>query len=201
MKSLSLSQPHVIAMVGIPGSGKSAFAEKFAETFHAPCVSQSRLEYMIGDSAVAKDVMGYQLDELLKAHQSIIVDGGTDARNDRIELARKARQTGYAMLFVWVQIDTPTARLRATRSSKQQTYPPITDEEFDRRLRRFTPPNNGGKPLVISGKHTYASQAKVVLRKLSAPRTHVSGHIQPPIRATEDRDKPAGPSRHNITIG
>jgi len=50
MKPLSLSKPHVIVTVGIPGSGKSFFAEHFAATFKAPLISGERIrKELFGD--------------------------------------------------------------------------------------------------------------------------------------------------------
>ncbi|WP_457915678.1 hypothetical protein [Candidatus Minimicrobia naudis] len=39
MKPLSPSLPHIIAMVGAPGSGKTHFAVEFARIFNSPVVS------------------------------------------------------------------------------------------------------------------------------------------------------------------
>ncbi|HET6747281.1 MAG TPA: AAA family ATPase [Candidatus Saccharimonadales bacterium] len=175
MKHLSLAKPHLIVTVGIPGCGKSFFAEKFASTFGAPRVSQEKLaDFVQGD---IKAVMELQLDELLKTNQSIIYDGAAESRTERSELAKKARQAGYSILYVWVQTDEATAKARF-----MQTHKHSSSEEYTKALKHFTPPNTIEKPLVVSGKHTYATQAKVVLKRLSAPRTEISGHQKAPIR-------------------
>lgn len=190
MKSLSPSQPHAIIMVGIPGSGKTHFSEKFSETFHAPRVSQAviaELGHISSADAVA--VALYQFDELLKTHHSVIFDGDTYSRAQRAELAKRARHAGYEPLFIWIQIDQPTAESRTTGKGK-----PLTVDDFSRQIKRFTAPNSIEKPVVVSGKHTYASQAKVILKKLSAKRESVQPSVEPPAR-------PLQPSpRRNITI-
>jgi predicted kinase len=189
MKSLSLSKPHMLIMVGVPGSGKTFFAEKFAETFHAPYVSREKISAILqNDDKMANELLTSQLDELLKTQQSIIVETAADTRVDRSELARKARSNGYEALLVWVQIDPATAKMRTLKENK-----PLTSEEYDRRLKRFTLPNSSERYVVISGKHTYASQAKVVLMKLSGPRTEISTHLTAPVRVEQ-------PGRRNITI-
>lgn len=185
MKSLSLSQPHLIALVGIPGSGKTFFAEKFAETFHAPYVSHEKIAVFAKDAA--KPITFIQLEELLKTNQSVVVDGLTDTRTERADLAKIARANGYETLFVWVQTDPQTAKIR---TMKARTLGP---EEYNKAVRRFTAPNEAEKPVVVSGKHTYATQAKVVLKKLSAPRAEISVHIKPIARAEQ-------PGRRNITV-
>lgn len=196
MKSLSLSQPHVIIMVGLPGSGKSFFAEKFADTFRAPCVSQTKIISLTGvNDTTAVQVIYSQIEELLKTNQSIIVDGASDTRTERAELSKRARKAGYQTLFVWVQTDPVTAKARSTKPSKDKTSPVLSIDEHDRRTKRFTPLSAIEKPIVISGKHTYASQAKVVLKKLSAPRVEKTAI---PIEAPQ-RTTPVHP-RRNITI-
>lgn len=184
MKQLSPSQPHLIVLIGIPGSGKTFFAEKFSDTFHAPYVSRDLIAQMAGEDA-ADAITTYQLEELLKTGQSVVYDGMSDTRASRLELAKKARAAHYEVLLVWVQTDEATARSRAAKYG-------FDDDSYDKRVKRFTPPTPPEKPVVISGKHTYASQAKAILQRLSAPRAEISAHTKPPARQE--------PPRRNITI-
>jgi predicted kinase len=187
MKSLSLTKPHMIIMVGLPGSGKSFFAEKFADTFHAPYVNRQKIEKLTSENVEA--LAQLQAAELLKTNQSFIFEGASDTHTERTILAKMARDAGYEPLFLWVQVDALTARDRSV-TSKHVSLPL---EVFERISKRFTPPNNTEKPLVISGKHTYASQAKVVLKKLSSPRAEISNHPIAPERTPQ-------PGRRSITI-
>ncbi len=186
MKHLSLTKPHLIVAVGVPGSGKSFFAEKFATTFGAPYISDEKLGKLVEGDIPA--VVQLQLEELLKTKQSIVYDGPSSTRTERLELAKKAREAEYVPLFIWVQTDQATAKSR-----HQQVNKTTPAEEYDKRLKRFTAPSTAEKPLVISGKHTYASQAKVVLKKLSAPRAEISVHQKSPV--TSDR-----PAHRNIIV-
>lgn len=187
MKSLSLAKPHMIIMVGLPGSGKSFFAERFAETFRAPYISHQKIKELAGENIEA--IVQLLLDELLKTNQSIIFEGATHTRTERAALMKKARNAGYEALLVWVQVDTLTAKDRST-SIKGASLAP---EEFERTSKRFTPPSGSEKPLVISGKHTYASQAKVILKKLSNTRPEISPHPTSTAR-------PSHSARRNITV-
>lgn len=194
MKSLSLTQPHLIVMVGVPGSGKSFFAEKFAETFNAPYVSLEKITPFTTSSSDASHLMQQQTAELLKTRQSIIIEGDTDTRTERDRLARQARMAGYETLLVWVQTDPATAKSRSIRETKDKTNRTMSIDEYDRIVKRFTPPSVIEKPTVISGKHTYATQAKIVLKKLSAPRAEISTHDIAPVRQ-EERSR-----RNNIIV-
>lgn len=171
MKSLSPSQPHAIIMVGIPGSGKSFFAEKFAETFNAPYISSGVIQKLSQATSASADAISHAfLKEACKTKQSIIFDGSTETRTDRTKLAQIAKRAGYETLIVWVQTDPATAKNRSTRGTKENPNP-MTIESFDRAVKRFTPPGVLEKPIVISGKHTFATQAKIILKRLTEPRS------------------------------
>lgn len=185
MKQLSLAKPHAIVMVGIPGSGKSFFAQKFSETFHAPFINQDKLRTFAPDTS--DELVDYLLEEFLKTGQSIIIEGSVDTRTERSELTRKIRAAGYEVLLVWVQTDQNTAKARAAKESD------LSGEDYDKAAKRFIAPAAPEKSVVISGKHTYATQAKVVLQRLSAPRAEISTHASAPLR-------PERPPRRSITI-
>jgi predicted kinase len=181
MKPLHLSMPHLVVMVGIPGSGKSFFADHFASTFGAPIVSSRTIRttlvqtptFSVSEQAAVRRVSHYMLDEILKTGQTFVYDSISDARTDRQEIVRKAKAAGYNVLFVWVQTDSVTARFRATKPSKDKVGF-LTDGQFTHFMKHFTVPAAQEKPIVISGKHTYASQLKIVLSRLvvaPAPQT------------------------------
>lgn len=182
MKSLHLTQPHAIVMVGIPGSGKSFFAEKFADTFGAPYISFDVIRDITETSnSVVTKLFMREFTEIAKTKSSIVIEGMSHSRIERTNLAKLLRYHGYEPLFVWVQIDTASAK---TRSLK--TKPHRTQEQHIALAKKFSPPHSNEKPLVISGKHTYASQVKVVLKRLSAPRADISTHTVTPTRSLAD---------------
>lgn len=176
MKSLSLTKPHLIIMVGIPGSGKTFFAEHFSHTFKAPFICSERLRFeLFGDPTYCQDedrtiekVTNYMLDEVFKTGRTAIYEGPTDLHSERILIARKTRQAGYEPLFVWVQTESATALKRATTQTSEKQA--LTIEQFERKINKFKAPHQTEKNIVISGKHTYASQLKIVLKRLVEPR-------------------------------
>lgn len=193
MKSLSLSKPHVIIMVGIPGSGKSFFAEHFADTFNAPLISSGRIRqelfeestYDSDELITIRRISDYMLEELLKTNRTIIFEGTADTRTDRQEIAKRARSAGYEPLFVWVQTESTTAKLRVQKALKGKTT--IKPDQFDMTIKRFSAPHASEKAVVISGKHTYASQLKIVLKRLVEPRVEIIENQAPPARPSENR--------------
>lgn len=168
MKSLSLNQPHLLITVGIPGSGKSFFAEKFAATFRAPYVNYSVILEMSGHNSDLSDAYaGYLLKELFKTRDSIVFDGPTATRAERTALKELAASAGYTSLFIWVQTDIETAKARFVKEhSKQHRH--ITPNQYAAMVKEFTPPlPKEHSTVVISGKHTYATQARAVLKNLA----------------------------------
>jgi predicted kinase len=200
MKPLSLSRPHLIVMVGIPGSGKTYFAEHFASTFRVPIVNQNKIQNEIFGSlnggeqedAISEQAAAIMLQEMVKTNQSVIYEGPTGSRVRRTEVARFARSVGYVPLFIWVQTDSAEASRRAMNSRKADGY--LTDEQFDYAVRHFSVPAEQEKAIVISGKHTYASQLKIVLKYLSNFREGVQARSTPRRPTPPERPSTTPPS-------
>lgn len=185
MKPLTSASPHAIIMIGIPGSGKSMFAERFADTFQAPIVSQTKyqLEYGISlDKAEAlRDTI---LAEFMKTHRTVVIDGGLDVKEKRESIVRHLVKAGYRPLIVWVQTDTNEAFRRASKPYPQGSG--LHSDDFDTLLSMFDPPGEKEKMVVISGKHTYASQLKIILKQLATP-----DHSQPKVPLSPDQKQQA----------
>lgn len=172
MKSLDLTKPHLIIMVGIPGAGKSFFAEQFAETFKAPIVNFEKIRrdlfteptFNNDEDLMVEKITTNLLNQIVKTDRTIVYVGQTDLRAERMDLARKVRSLGYEPMFVWVQTEPITAQRRAQKTSG------LTKELFEAKIKKFSPPHPNEKVIVISGKHTFASQIKIVLKRLVEPR-------------------------------
>ena len=195
MKSLSLSRPLIIMMVGLPGAGKSFFARKFSDTFNAPLISADFLRTeIIGSPTYSKEedrlidrLINNQAHELVKTGKSFIVDGSCNPRANRQEYERLARAKGYGTLIIWVQTDGPTCRARATRRNPAREGDilniSLSNEAFEALVKRFSAPHASEPSMVISGKHTFATQLRVVLKKLSPPARETTApatHTPPP---------------------
>lgn len=165
MKPISTASPHAIIMVGIPGSGKSMFAEQFADTFQAPIVSQTSLqrEYRLSDKD-ALSLRDFILNEYIKMHRTILIDGGMDSKVDRDDMVKRLKRLGYRPLVVWVQTDTSESMRRAVKPYPKGSG--LTPEQFDALVDMFDSPHEKEKAVVISGKHTYKSQLRIVLKQI-----------------------------------
>lgn len=205
MKALSLARPLLIMIIGLPGAGKSYFARHFSDTFGAPLVSADTMrfelfdnpQYTANEHGLIKRILAHQLGELVKTKTSVLVDGICNTRQDRQSLEQFAVQHGYGTMLVWVQTDEPTAKTRATtRNAKRagdEFNSKISATQFADHAKQLNPPVKNEDYVVISGKHTYTTQAKMVLRKLAAPRVEkveAAYHERAEKRAT----RPVAPS-------
>ena len=169
MKQLSTARPHVIILMGIPGAGKTTFAERFTETFATPYVNQTALEREFTlNIDQAASVAEHMIKELIKTKHTFLYEGPMDLKQDRQNLMTAFIKAGYTPLLLWVQTDPVEARRRALKPLP--TGSGMTHELFDDALRLFEQPDEKEHAVVISGRHTYASQLKIVLSQLSKER-------------------------------
>lgn len=189
MTTPHLSRPHAIMMVGLPGSGKSFFAEQFAATFNAPYIDALTLTSYAKDVKSAMKIVTVFAGQIVKTGQTFIYEGDTDTRALRAEFAQFAKSKGYTPLIIWVQVDEKTAKDRTIRAGK------MDGATFTSIIKGFQAPMSDERPVVISGKHTYASQAKKVLASLSREiRTDRPAVAERPAQAVQS------PARRAITI-
>ena len=197
MNALHLSRPHAIMMVGIPGSGKSFFARQFSDMFHTPYLDIAEILGYIGDDAKTEKVVLYLLNEITKTEQTFLFEGNSASRTSRTEFAKWARTKGYQPLFVWVQTDQATSKSRAVKART------LTRDQFDSQVQLFSPPHPDEKAIVLSGRHTYATQARVVLNYLGKQnREHTASSTVPqaPITPAPRQTAPITPPATNRPV-
>jgi predicted kinase len=215
MKSLSLSRPLVITLIGLPGSGKSFFARQFADMFGAPLVSVDHIRHTISpdshynpqEDLLINELAHSQIVELLKTGKTFLIDGGLNHRPSRLAVERLASKNGYGKLTIWVQTDEPTSISRSMRRSDKRPTDalnaPMDSDMFMRYKKQFTVPSPSENVIVISGKHTFATQARVVLKKLVSPRdtaVTVRQGIPPRDKPQPDQSSDAEPRRRTVQI-
>lgn len=179
MEALTLSSPMAIIVVGLPGAGKSFFAKQFAATFGSALVSEDKIRWTLfakhtyskEENAMVQQVANLLIDELIRTKRTFILDGGYNGSAERTEIENRAHRAGFSTLIIDVQTDEPTCIRRATkRDSKKvgdQYKQSLTKEQFEQAKREFNEPITSlPNVVVISGKHTYKTQAKMVLRKM-----------------------------------
>jgi adenylate kinase family enzyme len=193
MKPLTPATPRAIIMVGIPGAGKSTFAEKFSKTFQAPLLNPALIQATanLSPAATAK-ITALMLEELLKTQRTIIYDGPSATLAQRRLLAKQMANAGYDPLLVWVQTESMEAKRRALRV--------MSAEVFEQALKRFSPPIFSEKAIVISGKHVYASQLKIVLKRIAGEPKAPQAPTTPEQKPDREPDRPRARSTRNIIL-
>lgn len=161
MHALHLARPYAIMMVGIPGSGKTFFAEKFSEMFRTPYLDIATIQETIGNPDAVEQTVLYILNEVTKTDKPFVFEGNSASRSSRTEFAKWARSKGYKPLIVWVQTDPKLCRARVQKGRT------MSSSEFADQIADFSPPHPDEKPIVISGRHTYTAQARNVLNHLA----------------------------------
>lgn len=174
MKSLQLNQPHILILIGLPGSGRTTFANRFSSLFNAPYVDVKSFASVATDNDKLAEIGQKVVEQLIKTNQTIVYEGVTGSRSERQEIAKIAKDAGYTPLLVWFQVNQSVAKQRADKNSKSAH--PLVREIYD--TYRFTAPNNREHYVVVSGMHTYPAQAKTVLRRLTelSGRADTSAH-------------------------
>lgn len=156
---------------GAPGAGKTYFAEQFSEKFRAPFINTTNLRRQIfkkpsfntTEDKEMQLLSNCVLGDILRSGVMVLLEGGIDTRQDRKRIITLANEAGYQPLLVWVQTDPKTTKSRARAAH-------MAAKQFDEIVNKLETPQAAEKPIVISGKHTFDTQVRVILRQLSAQR-------------------------------
>lgn len=172
-------KPKLLLLVGIPGAGKTFFAERFSTEYKIPFINLNDWRYALisqptfdrQEDAKIFEFGQMLLQQIFKTGKSIVIEGGLDSRADRQRYIQLARQNGYDPMVIWVQNVEQESRLRATRLNKKMPKRFLIDDEvFDNITRHFTAPNMAEKPVVISGKHAFSTQYRTILKRIIEQR-------------------------------
>ena len=178
MDKLNLSQPLVIVVTGLPGSGKTFFANSFATTFGAASVSNDKIRWTLfanhtyseNENAMVDQISDLLIAELLRTKRTFIIDGGYNSSLKRKHIEIIAKKAGFATLTVEVQTEPLTAKDRAkSRSAKNpcdKFKQSLKPEQFAKLVKSYEAPTIGRSSVVISGKHTAQTQLRTVLKKI-----------------------------------
>ena len=155
------SKPRAILVFGAPCSGKTAFAEKFAEKFDLAYYNfdDIRRQYRL-----PRKNMLLMLELLGRTGKTIIVEGGLNTEKDRAEMRNALRKSGYEPSLVWVQTDISTIRLRLKARYRSVAK---AKEIYDGAVNTMEAPLEKESPIILSGKHTFETQTKHILAGLA----------------------------------
>lgn len=153
-----------VLVFGAPGSGKTAFAEKFADKFG---LVYFNLDEIMEKYKFDEQTMLNVLEVIAQTKQSLVIEGALKTEKDRTEIRNVLRACNYSPALVWVQTDFATIKVRLKnryRSVKK------AKEVYDKAVAEMEAPADFEKPIIVSGKHTFETQTKHVLAGLAKIR-------------------------------
>jgi predicted kinase len=177
MNKVVLSKPVLICLYGYPGSGKSYVSRRLTDALQIAHINSDRIRgelfqtprYDTQENAVVSHLMSYMAEEFLSAGVSVIYDANTARTAQRRKLKELAKKYKAEFLLVWIQVDPESSFYRVEnrdrRTSDDKFAQPHTKESFERQISTMQNPQ-GEEYLVISGKHTFATQKGAVVSKL-----------------------------------
>ena len=177
MTKVALSKPVLMCLYGFPGSGKSYVARNLANNLNMVNVSADRIRselferprYDAQEDAVIAHLMNYMTEEFLDAGISVVYDTNSFRLAQRRKLRDLAQKHRSEYLLVWLQIDVDSAfartQARDRRTNDDKYAEPQTRLSFDNKLVGMQNPQNENY-LVVSGKHSFATQKSSILNRL-----------------------------------
>lgn len=151
-----------LLVFGAPCSGKSTFAKKFADRFGLIFLDLNKFSR---ENELSRKALLAVVELLASTKQSLVLEGGTDTEKDRRELKRILRYAGYSPSLIWVQTDIPTLRNRLKSKYKDVAK---AKETYETAVNEIEAPSASERPIIISGKHTFETQAKHVITGLAS---------------------------------
>lgn len=164
------TKPIFVLLYGFPGSGKSFFARQLADELGMAHIHSDRIRHELfekprfdnRENEVVNQIMDYMTEEFMRAGISVIYDANTPKMAERRMLRDLARKQKFEPVLVWIQIDAESAFNRVIKRDRRKTddrfSSPIDRTTFEQLTGAMQNPNMNEDYLVISGKHTFATQ-------------------------------------------
>lgn len=219
MSKPSFTKATFIMLYGFPGAGKTFFARQLSEAVGAAHVHGDRIRSELfeeprhdqQENDVVNHLMEYMAEEFLSAGMSVIYDINAMRFSQRRVLRDMARKHKAQPLLIWVQIDPDSAASRVTKRDRRKTddkyAAPMDRSALEQIATRMQNPSQAEEYVVISGKHTYATQQHMVFKKMYdmglVSMVSADGKVVKPELVNKVPNPLAGrvdPTRRNIII-
>lgn len=154
------NKSRALLIFGAPCSGKTTFAEKFAQKFG---LAYYHLDEIMEEGFTREQVLRI-IELILRTKQTILIEGGLDTENDRSEIRNLLRKHNYEPSLIWVQTDIATIRMRLKSKFRSVAK---AKEFFDTNTAEMEAPTDFERPIILSGKHTFETQTKHAITGLA----------------------------------
>lgn len=177
MQRSRLSNPVLVYMYGLPGSGKTFVSRQLSELLGMAHINSEQVRFELFDKPqydkteqqIITHLMNFMTEQFLKLGVSVIYDTSVNRLNDRRVLRDLAYRTGSKEVLVWLQIDLDSAWARCQSRDRRTTDDKYSEDfdqaAFEKFVANMQNPQDENA-LVLSGKHLFNSQKNVLLRRL-----------------------------------
>lgn len=155
------SKSRALLIFGAPCSGKTTFAAKFADRYD---LAFYNINEVMEQYDFPHETMMDVLKLITKTRKNIIIEGGLDTEEERRELKNLFYSAGYEPSLFWIQTDITTIRKRLKFLYKSVAK---AREVYDNVVSGMEAPSEAEYPIILSGKHTFETQAKHALAGLA----------------------------------
>ncbi len=177
MSKSKMARPTLVMLMGYPGSGKSYTANNLASLLGMAHISSDKIReklfpkptYTPAEHRTVVQIMLLMAEQFLEIGESIVFDISLNRLGERRAMREMVKKRGATPFLLWLQIDRESAKARAQTKDKRRAEDKYTAKlsttVFNSYVMAFQPPQNEDY-LVVSGKHTFASQKGSILRKM-----------------------------------
>lgn len=155
------NRPYALLVFGAPCSGKTTFSEKFAKKYN---LTYFDLESLKLANNLSRKTILIIVEQLLKTNRNLIFEGEISTEKERREITNLLSKYGYKPSLLWIQTDIATIRSRL--KSRYKTIGEAKNT-YESKVAELEAPSEKEKAIILSGKHTFETQAKHALTGLS----------------------------------
>ena len=155
------NKPRALLVFGAPCSGRTTFAMKFADKFS---LAYYDLDDIKNEHNLSHKNFLYVLELIARTKQTIVIDGGLTTEKDRSEIRSVLFNAGYEPSLIWIQTDVATLRVRLKTKYRSLAK---AKEAYEEAVNEIEAPSDLEHPIILSGKHTFETQAKHVITGLA----------------------------------
>ncbi len=155
------AKSRAILVFGAPCSGKTTFAEKFAKKFDLAFFDFDTIKE---ENRLSNKNILLIVSLLARTRKTLIIEGGLATEKDRTEMRNVLRAGGYEPSLLWLQTDVNTIR---TRMKNKYHSAAKAKELYDKMVNEIEAPTETERPIILSGKHTFETQARHALAGLA----------------------------------
>ncbi|MBR3254029.1 AAA family ATPase [Candidatus Saccharibacteria bacterium] len=155
------SNPRALLVFGAPCSGKTSFSTNFAKKYDLAFYD---LDEIRDSNRLSRKNLLLIVELVARTGKTLIFEGGLGTEKERTEIRNILRSAGYSPTLIWIQTDINTIRTRLKLRYRSVSK---ARDVYDTSVENLEAPSDHEKPIILSGKHTFETQCRHVLKGLA----------------------------------